>query len=66
MNFERFTWFLLLLLCLATANIANVYLMRQNELQTGIDVEDDKGNIVGTSKAAAKKVKSVEKNIRWI
>ena len=30
--------------------------MRQNELQQGIDVYDDKGNTVGTSKAAAKKV----------
>jgi len=39
----------------STANIANVYLMRQNELQQGIDVYDDKGNTVGTSKAAAKK-----------
>lgn len=39
----------------STANIANVYLMRQNELQKGIDVEDEEGNIVGTSKAAAQK-----------
>jgi sideroflexin-2 len=27
--------------------------MRQNELQNGIDVEDDKGNVVGKSRLAA-------------
>lgn len=27
--------------------------MRQNELQSGIDVEDDKGNVVGKSRLAA-------------
>ena len=30
--------------------------MRQNELQLGIDVEDENGNVLGTSQAAAKKV----------
>lgn len=42
----------------ATANIANVYLMRSSELQQGIDVHDQQGNVVGTSKAAAKKAVS--------
>ena len=40
----------------ATANIANVYLMRSSELQQGIDVYDQQGNLVGTSKVAAQKV----------
>jgi len=30
--------------------------MRQNELQLGIDVEDEHGNVLGTSQVAAKKV----------
>ena len=31
--------------------------MRNNELNEGIDVVDDKNNVIGTSKVAAKKVK---------
>ena len=31
-------------------------MMRQSELKNGVEVTDDKGNMVGTSKAAAKKV----------
>lgn len=40
----------------ACANVCNVYMMRQSELKSGIDVEDEQGNIVGTSKVAARKV----------
>jgi len=35
------------------ANVCNVFLMRQNELIEGIDVEDKDGNVVGSSKIAA-------------
>ncbi|XP_048584777.1 sideroflexin-5 [Nematostella vectensis] len=38
----------------AAANICNVVLMRNHELFTGIEVKDKEGNIVGTSKIAAK------------
>ncbi|KAM9795174.1 sideroflexin-5b [Neosynchiropus ocellatus] len=38
----------------ASANICNVGLMRHNELSEGIDVLDDNGNVVGSSKIAAK------------
>ncbi|XP_038046122.1 sideroflexin-5-like [Patiria miniata] len=38
----------------ATANVCNVTLMRFTELSDGIEVEDSKGNVVGTSKIAAK------------
>ena len=41
---------------LATANICNVVLMRNHELFTGIEVKDKDGNVVGTSKIAARKV----------
>lgn len=40
----------------ATANICNVVLMRNHELFTGIEVKDKEGNVVGTSKIAARKV----------
>ncbi|KAL5021406.1 hypothetical protein ScPMuIL_000561 [Solemya velum] len=39
----------------ATANICNVVLMRNNELAVGIDVVDKNEKVVGTSKVAAKK-----------
>ncbi|XP_068436216.1 sideroflexin-5a isoform X2 [Clinocottus analis] len=38
----------------ATANVCNVVLMRHSELSEGISVLDDSGNVVGTSKVAAK------------
>lgn len=40
----------------ASANICNVGLMRHNELSEGIDVMDDNGTVVGSSKIAAKHV----------
>jgi len=39
----------------STANVCNVYMMRQNELKEGVDVEDENGVVVGSSKVAAKK-----------
>ncbi|XP_030211664.1 sideroflexin-5a isoform X1 [Gadus morhua] len=39
----------------ASANVCNVVLMRHSELSEGINVLDDKGNVVGTSKMAAKR-----------
>ena len=42
----------------ASANVCNVVLMRHSELSEGINVLDDKGNVVGTSKMAAKRVSS--------
>lgn len=39
----------------ASANICNVFLMRNNELTEGIDVMDKNHNVVGTSKVAARK-----------
>ncbi|XP_056327460.1 LOW QUALITY PROTEIN: sideroflexin-5a [Danio aesculapii] len=38
----------------ASANVCNVLLMRHTELSKGISVLDDKGNVVGTSKLAAR------------
>uniref|UniRef100_A0A3Q3XRF1 Uncharacterized protein n=1 Tax=Mola mola TaxID=94237 RepID=A0A3Q3XRF1_MOLML len=38
----------------ASANVCNVVLMRHTELSEGISVLDDNGNVVGTSKVAAK------------
>ncbi|XP_008324736.1 sideroflexin-5b [Cynoglossus semilaevis] len=38
----------------ASANICNVALMRHNELSEGIDVLDQNGNVVGSSRIAAK------------
>uniref|UniRef100_A0A3B3YR18 Sidoreflexin n=1 Tax=Poecilia mexicana TaxID=48701 RepID=A0A3B3YR18_9TELE len=38
----------------ASANICNVVLMRHTELSDGIDVLDDSGKVVGTSKIAAR------------
>ncbi|XP_022080655.1 sideroflexin-5-like isoform X2 [Acanthaster planci] len=38
----------------ASANVCNVVLMRFTELYDGIDVVDSKGNVVGSSKIAAK------------
>uniref|UniRef100_A0A673H6B8 Sidoreflexin n=1 Tax=Sinocyclocheilus rhinocerous TaxID=307959 RepID=A0A673H6B8_9TELE len=38
----------------ASANICNVALMRHNELSEGIDVLDSNGNVVGSSRIAAK------------
>ena len=39
----------------ATASTLNVILMRRHELNEGIDVVNKKGEVVGTSKLAAKK-----------
>ncbi|XP_052006333.1 sideroflexin-5b [Xyrauchen texanus] len=39
----------------ASANICNVALMRHNELSEGIDVLDSNGNVVGSSRIAAKR-----------
>ncbi|CAH1785075.1 unnamed protein product [Owenia fusiformis] len=39
----------------ATASVCNVCLMRFSEIYEGIDVLDEQGNVVGNSKAAAKK-----------
>uniref|UniRef100_A0A4X2JT94 Sideroflexin 5 n=1 Tax=Vombatus ursinus TaxID=29139 RepID=A0A4X2JT94_VOMUR len=38
----------------ASANICNVVLMRHNELEEGIDVLDSDGNVVGSSRIAAR------------
>ncbi|XP_030627081.1 sideroflexin-5a isoform X2 [Chanos chanos] len=38
----------------ATANVCNVLLMRHSELAEGISVLDDSGNVVGTSRLAAR------------
>uniref|UniRef100_A0AAQ6ACV5 Sidoreflexin n=1 Tax=Amphiprion ocellaris TaxID=80972 RepID=A0AAQ6ACV5_AMPOC len=38
----------------ASANVCNVVLMRHTELSEGISVLDDNGNVVGTSKVAAR------------
>ncbi|XP_053487047.1 sideroflexin-5-like isoform X2 [Ictalurus furcatus] len=38
----------------ASANVCNVALMRHNELSEGIDVLDSNGNVVGSSRIAAK------------
>ncbi|XP_078587395.1 sideroflexin-5-like isoform X1 [Branchiostoma floridae x Branchiostoma japonicum] len=38
----------------ATANVFNLILMRNNELREGIEVTDKEGHLVGTSKTAAK------------
>ncbi|XP_056141820.1 sideroflexin-5b isoform X2 [Lampris incognitus] len=38
----------------ASANICNVALMRHNELSEGVDVLDTNGNVVGSSKVAAR------------
>ncbi|XP_058859839.1 sideroflexin-5-like isoform X1 [Acipenser ruthenus] len=38
----------------ASANICNVVLMRHNELTEGIDVLDSSGNVMGSSRVAAK------------
>jgi len=43
----------------ACANICNVFLMRNSELSTGVDVEDKDGNVVGTSKVAAYQVHTI-------
>ena len=40
----------------ASANICNVVLMRYGELEEGIDVLDGDGNLVGSSKIAARHV----------
>lgn len=40
----------------ASANVCNVALMRHNELSEGIDVLDANGNVVGSSRIAAKHV----------
>lgn len=41
----------------ASANVCNVVLMRHSELSEGISVLDDGGNVVGTSKVAARHVR---------
>lgn len=38
----------------ATAGALNVVLMRSQEMKTGIDITDEKGNVLGKSKVAAK------------
>jgi len=38
----------------ATANICNIFLMRKGELKTGIIINDENGNKLGTSTVAAK------------
>uniref|UniRef100_A0A671W3A6 Sideroflexin 5a n=1 Tax=Sparus aurata TaxID=8175 RepID=A0A671W3A6_SPAAU len=38
----------------ASANVCNVVLMRHSELSEGVSVLDDNGNVVGTSKVAAR------------
>lgn len=38
----------------ASANVCNVVLMRRSELSAGISVLDDTGNVVGTSRVAAR------------
>lgn len=43
----------------ASANICNVGLMRHNELSEGIDVLDNNGNVVGSSKIAARHVRAL-------
>lgn len=40
----------------ASANVCNVVLMRHSELSEGISVLDINGNVVGTSRAAARHV----------
>ncbi|KAJ7398605.1 sideroflexin-5 isoform X3 [Pitangus sulphuratus] len=42
----------------ASANICNVVLMRHTELEEGIDVLDNNGNIVGSSRIAAKHIET--------
>lgn len=37
----------------AVANCVNIPMMRQNELKSGIEVEDENGNVVGKSRLAA-------------
>ncbi|NWU71165.1 SFXN5 protein, partial [Pterocles burchelli] len=44
----------------ASANICNVVLMRHTELEEGIDVLDNNGNIVGSSRIAAKHVRTCD------
>ena len=39
--------------------MCNVFLMRQNELREGIDVEDKNGKVIGSSKVAAWKVRDL-------
>ena len=43
----------------ASANVCNVFLMRNSELSEGIAVMDHDRNVVGTSKIAAKKVRDI-------
>jgi hypothetical protein len=40
----------------ASANVCNVMLMRNHELMNGIRVENENGEIIGTSLIAARKV----------
>lgn len=40
----------------ATASTINAVLMRQHEFKEGIEVNDEKGNPVGVSRVAAKRV----------
>ena len=40
----------------ATASVCNVILMRNGELSTGIEVFDSQERVIGTSRAAARKV----------
>lgn len=54
----------LFFLNVASANVCNVILMRNNELSEGIEVVDKDGNNVGTSVVAAKQVRKNEGK-RW-
>lgn len=51
------------LLPTATANVCNVVLMRRSELSEGVSVLDDDGNVVGTSKVAARHVRCFLRNV---
>ena len=44
---------------LASANVCNVMAMRSNELIEGVELVDDDGNVKGTSKIAAKRVRKI-------
>lgn len=49
----------------ASANICNVGLMRHNELSEGIDVLDNNGNVVGSSRIAARHVRALSFLHAW-
>lgn len=56
-NTDLFNFFYFCFLSLiASANVCNVLLMRHSELSEGISVLDEHGNVVATSKLAARRV----------